>query len=136
MCIRDRFEVFRFFNSNVSEDLLEKSWSPSNPDGEYPLINEDVIFSENPTDFYVEDGSYLRMRTLQLGYTLNNDILSRVGLGSARIYLQGQNLLTITGYSGIDPALDSFDRGDQQRGIDRGNYPQSKIIQFGINASF
>ena len=130
------FEVFRFFNSNVSEDLLEKSWSPSNPDGEYPLINEDDIFSENPTDFYVEDGSYLRMRTLQLGYTLNNDILSRVGLGSARIYLQGQNLLTITGYSGIDPALDSFDRGDQQRGIDRGNYPQSKIIQFGINASF
>lgn len=130
------FEVFRFFNSNVREDIIENSWSPSNLDGEYPLINEDDIFSENSTDFYVEDGSYLRMRTLQLGYTLGEDLLSKVGLGSARIYLQGQNLLTLTGYSGIDPALSSFNRGDQRRGFDYGNYPQSKMIQFGINASF
>lgn len=130
------FEVFRFFNSNVREDLLENSWSPSNPDGEYPLINEDDIFSENSTDFYVEDGSYLRMRTLQVGYTLGSDILDKVGIGSARIYVQGQNLLTLTGYSGIDPALASFRRGDQRRGFDYGNYPQSKMIQVGVNASF
>ena len=130
------FEVFRFFNTNVRKDVLDRAWSPSNPDGDYPQINEDDIFSENSTDFYVEDGSYLRMRTLQLGYTLNNDLLNKIGLGSARIYLQGQNLLTFTPYSGIDPALSSFRRGDQRRGFDYGNYPQSKIIQFGINASF
>lgn len=130
------FEVFRFFNANVRKDVLENSWSPSNLDGEYPLINEDDIFSENSTDFYVEDGSYLRMRTLQLGYTIGDDLLQKAGIGSARIYLQGQNLLTLTGYSGIDPALSSFRRGDQRRGFDYGNYPQSKMIQVGINASF
>ncbi len=138
------FEVFRFFNANVRKDVLENSWSPSNPDGIYPLINEDDIFSENSTDFYVEDGSYLRMTTLQLGYTLNRDALNKIGLGSARIYLQGQNLLTITGYSGIDPTLSSFNiannnginASDQRMGFDFGNYPSSKIIQVGINASF
>lgn len=130
------FEVFRFFNANVRQDVLDRSWSPSNTGGDFPLINEDDIFSENSTDFYVEDGSYLRMRTLQIGYTLPNDILSRAGLGSARIYLQGQNLLTFTGYEGIDPALSSFSRGDQRRGFDYGNYPQSKIIQLGVNLSF
>lgn len=130
------FEVFRFFNSNVRTDLAENSWSPSNLDGIYPLINEDDIFSENSTDFYVEDGSYLRMRTIQLGYTLGGDMLEKAGIGSARVYLQGQNLLTITGYSGIDPALSSFSRGDQRRGFDYGNYPSSKMIQAGLNVSF
>jgi len=139
------FEVFRFFNANVREDLLDRSFDPvTNPDGDYPLINEDDIFSENSTDFYVEDGSYLRLRTLQIGYALPADILNKIGIGSARIYLQGQNLLTFTDYSGIDPALSSFGLGDnnginqsdQRMGFDFGNYPQSKIIQFGINASF
>lgn len=133
------FEVFRFFNSNVRSDVLEKSWSPSNTGGVYPLINEDDIFSENSTDFYVEDGSYIRMRTLQIGYTLPNTIADKIGLSNTRIYLQGQNLLTITGYEGIDPALSSFNSngsGDQLMGMDFGNYPQSKIIQFGINANF
>jgi len=133
------FEVFRFFNSNVRKDVLDRSWSPSNPGGDYPLINEDDIFSENSTDFYVEDGSYLRLRTLQVGYTFPKNIADKIGLGNTRIYLQGQNLLTITGYSGIDPALSSFNSngsGDQLMGMDFGNYPSSKIIQFGINASF
>ena len=133
------FEVFRFFNTNVRKDVLDRAWSPSNPDGDYPQINESDIFSENSTDFYVEDGSFLRMKTLQIGYTLPKEILGKVGLGSARIYLQGQNLLTFTPYSGIDPTLSSFNdngRGDQRMGFDFGNYPASKIIQFGINASF
>ncbi|MEL6924196.1 MAG: hypothetical protein AAFO94_09120, partial [Bacteroidota bacterium] len=131
------FEVFRFFNTNVRKDLLDRAFDPdTNPNGDIPLINEDDIFSENSTDFYVEDGSYARMRTLQLGYTLNSELCQKIGLENARIYLQGQNLLTFTKYSGIDPALSSFRRGDQRRGFDYGNYPQSKIIQFGISAGF
>ena len=124
---------------------MDRSFDPvTNPDGDYPLINEDDIFSENSTDFYIEDGSYLRLRTLQIGYTLPADILGKIGLGNTRIYLQGQNLLTITDYSGIDPALSSFglnnnngiNASDQRMGFDFGNYPQSRIIQFGINAAF
>ena len=79
------------------------------------------------------------MRTLQVGYTVPNTIADKLGLSNTRIYLQGQNLLTITGYSGIDPALSSFNSnggGDQIAGMDFGNYPSSKIIQFGINANF
>ncbi len=131
------FEVFRFFNTNVRKDVLERAFDPvNNPDGDYPMISEDDIYSENSTSFYVEDGSYLRLRTLQIGYTIPNDVLDNIGMENVRVYLQGQNLLTVTGYSGIDPALSSFETGDQRRGFDYGNYPSSKIIQFGINASF
>ena len=135
------FEVFRFFNTNVRKDVLDRAFDPvTNPDGDFPMINENDIFSENSTDFYVEDGTYLRAKTIQIGYTLSNDALSGIGLGSARIYVQGQNLLTLTGYEGIDPALSSFglngNRSDQRMGFDFGNYPQSKIIQFGVSASF
>ena len=106
------FEVFRFFNTNVGKDVLERAFDPvNNPDGDYPMINEDDIYSENSTSFYVEDGSYLRLRTIQVGYTLPSDLLESVGFSNVRLYLQGQNLLTFTGYSGIDPALSSFETG-------------------------
>lgn len=135
------FEVFRFFNSNVSDQLLDRAFHPqTNPDGDWPMISETDIFSENSTDFYVEDGSFLRMTTLQLGYTLPSSIGSDIGIGSLRFYIQGQNLLTITGYEGIDPSLSSFgvggNRSDQAAGFDFGNYPASKVVMFGVNASF
>ena len=134
------FEVFRFFNSNVSDQILDRAFHPTlNPDGDWPMTSEADIFSEKSTDFYVEDGSYLRMTTLQLGYTLPKNITDDIGMGSLRIYIQGQNLLTISGYEGIDPALSSFGVGgnsDQRAGFDFGNYPTSKVIMFGVNASF
>ena len=136
------FEVFRFFNANVRKDVLDRAFDPvTNPDGDYPLINEADIFSENSTSFYVEDGSYLRAKTIQIGYTLPLDVASNLGIGATRVYIQAQNLFTLTGYSGIDPALSSFNiadggQSDQRMGFDFGNYPQSKIIQLGISASF
>lgn len=134
------FEVFRFFNSNVSDELLDRAFDPStNPDGDWPMINENDIFSENSTDFYVEDGSFLRAKTIQVGYNVPVSSLQGLGIGSLRVYIQGQNLFTFTGYEGIDPTLSNFNtRGnsDQRGGFDYGNYPTSKIVMFGINASF
>ncbi len=134
------FEVFRFFNSNVSDQLLDRAFHPTdNPDGDWPIIDEGDTFSERSTDFYVENGSYIRMRTLQLGYTIPASSLGSSGIGSLRVYVQGQNLLTFTGYEGIDPELSSFGvngNSDQNAGFDFGNYPSSKVIMFGVNASF
>jgi hypothetical protein len=79
------------------------------------------------------------MRNLQIGY----NIPSQNWFSNMRVYVQGQNLFTITGYSGYDPALPSIDnsgssgnRSDQAQGIDRGSYPASRIFSIGVNASF
>ncbi len=132
------FDVFGLFNSNVRKDLLTESFSASNPGGTYPLLDVDDTFSQVPSSFYVEDASYLRLKTMQIGYTF-----PKVGktFSSLRIYVQGQNLFTLTGYSGLDPAPSNFGvqdgiNGDQWNGYDFGNYPANKIFMFGVNAAF
>jgi hypothetical protein len=90
----------------------------------------------------VEDGSYVRLRTLQLSYTLPPAIVRWIP--AARIYLQAENLFTFTGYSGLDPSLpvpaattfDGRDIRDESRGIDQGVYPSSKVITIGISTTF
>ncbi|MBK9492269.1 MAG: TonB-dependent receptor [Haliscomenobacter sp.] len=132
------FDVFGLFNSNVRKDLLTESFSATNPNGTYPLLDVDDTFSQVPSSFYVEDASYVRLKTLQIGYTF-----PKMGktFSSLRIYVQGQNLFTLTGYSGLDPAPSNFGvqdgiNGDQWNGYDFGNYPANKIFMFGVNAAF
>ncbi|MEO0469060.1 MAG: TonB-dependent receptor [Bacteroidota bacterium] len=131
------FEVFRFFNTNVRTEVLDRSFHPTNnPDGDFPILDENDTFSEQPNTFYIEDGSYLRLRNLQIGYTLPAATTSSIGLSRLRVYLQAQNLLTITNYSGIDPALSSFETGDLQIGYDFGNFPAAQIYSIGVNVGF
>jgi len=132
--------VFREFSSNVRKDLLENSWSPTNPNAKYPIIDQNDIYSSAPSSFYVADGSYTRLRNMQIGYTLPN---AARYLPGARVYLQGDNLFTKTNYDGLDPALPAAnqtgaagDIRDQYMGIDRGSYPSSRIISIGITTSF
>ncbi|MEL6650449.1 MAG: hypothetical protein AAFQ87_06525, partial [Bacteroidota bacterium] len=131
------FEVFRFFNTNVREEVLTDAFHPTrNPEGTLPIMDENDVFSERPNSFYVEDASYIRAKQMQLGYTLPTELGSRLGMTNVRIYIQGQNLFTITNYSGIDPALSNFGvRGnsDQWNGNDFGNYPSSKVFMAGIS---
>lgn len=133
------FESFRFFNTNVRKDVVTESFHPvNNPDGTLPMIDENDVFSERPSSFYVEDGSYIRVKQAQIGYTISSEMASKIGVGNTRIYLQAQNLFTLTNYTGIDPALSSFGtRGnaDQWAGNDFGNYPGSKIFMAGISLS-
>ena len=86
------------------------------------------------TDRWLESGSYLRVRNLELSYTLPKNILSKVSFNNARIYISGQNLLTITKYKGLDPDVQGT--GIISRGFDAGNWPSSRIISFGIQADF
>ena len=134
------FEVFRFFNTNIRKETLERSFHPTlNPNGDFPILDENDVFSERPNSFYVEDASYLRAKNIQIGYTFPAGKLKKYGLNKLRVYLSGQNAFTLTKYSGIDPALSSFNtRGntDQWAGNDFGNYPTSRTFMFGVNVGF
>jgi TonB-linked SusC/RagA family outer membrane protein len=93
------------------------------------------------SDRYVEDGSYVRLKTIQLGYSLPKSFVERIGLAKFRIYVGAQNLFTITRYKGLDPEIGQGEDGNSANrfldiGIDRGTYPQARTIVTGINLSF
>ena len=134
------FYIFRDFSTNVRDDLLENSWRPDNLDAKYPRLDVNDTFSKQISSYYVEDGSYVRLRNVQVGYTLPAG--TRLLAGS-RIYLQGENLFTITGYDGLDPSLPpplftgpAGDIRDQFRGVDQGVYPTSRTFSIGIVTEF
>jgi len=81
------------------------------------------------SDFYVEDGSYIRLKNIQLGYTLDPEITKRIWIGKFRIFICAQNLLTFTNYSGLDPEVGGW-------GIDCGIYPQPRTYLAGVNLEF
>ncbi|MDB9732541.1 TonB-dependent receptor [Polaribacter sp.] len=85
----------------------------------------------NPSDFYLEDGDYLRLKTIQIGYSLPDSILDKLGIDKLRVYYTAENLLTFTKYSGYDPEI-----GGGIFGVDRGYYPQAVTNQLGINLQF
>jgi TonB-linked SusC/RagA family outer membrane protein len=84
---------------------------------------------------WLEDGSYLRLKNINMGYTLPSDIADRAGVKNMRIYVQGSNLLTFTGYKGFDPEVNQNARNPLVAGSDFGTLPQSRTIMFGINLS-
>ncbi|HEX2719247.1 MAG TPA: SusC/RagA family TonB-linked outer membrane protein [Gemmatimonadaceae bacterium] len=139
-----QYYVFRNFSTTVRKDLLANSWTPTRQNAKYPRVDYTDTYSSQLSDFYVEDGSYVRMRSLQIGYTIgsNTPWISRALTGT-RVYLQGDNLFTITGYDGLDPALPvvartgaAGDVRDQFRGVDVGTYPSNRIFSIGVTTSF
>jgi TonB-linked SusC/RagA family outer membrane protein len=95
--------------------------------------NSNYAFS----DRYVEDGSYLRIQNISLGYTLPRQWLSKVGVQNLKVYANLQNVYTFTKYSGYDPEVGiSYSDGNQLTGIDNGRYPSPRIYTFGINLTF
>jgi TonB-linked SusC/RagA family outer membrane protein len=136
------FYVFREFDTNVRSDLLANSWTLQNLNAKYPRIDKNDLYSHALSSFYVESGTYVRLRNLQLGYTLPSTMSRWMPVGT-RAYIQGENLWTQTDYPGLDPALPAAnvtgaagDIRDQYLGIDRGSYPSNKIVSIGIVTSF
>ena len=123
------------FQGQKSTDLLNNSWTPSNTGASTPKASNKSNFSTNTVSnsYYIEDGSYLRLKNLQVGYTFPNSILGNV-FSNARIYVQGINLLTFTKYGGLDPELASFN--DTFMGVDSGNLPATKQFLIGVNLGF
>lgn len=134
-------DVFRSYerqdvvNNNYSAEWKDR-WSETNQGGSYPRVTlNDPNNNTRPSDFYVEDASFVRLRNVQLGYSVPSSLLSHVKMSSARIYVSADNLLTITGYSGFDPEIGTSG-WILDTGIDKGFYPQMKTISAGINLSF
>ncbi len=118
-------------------------WTPDNMHNniEFPrAIFEDPNGNGRASQRWVEDGSFLRLQNLTIGYSLPANLLDRVGIASLRVFAQGQNLFTATGYSGLDPMLgDDGDEVDNDglfsRGFDAGGWPHPRIFQAGIELS-
>ena len=126
-------------DSNALVDVLN-SWTPENTDTDIPRA---AIRGRERSSRFVEDGSFVRLKNIALGYTLPTGLLSKAGIGSARVSISAQNLLTFTGYSGLDPEVSFFGSGGESRGDDNiiighdfGNYPNLRSITFGLNLKF
>ncbi len=124
------------FQGQKSTDLLLRSWTPERPGATVPKASNKSNFSTNTqaSSYFIEDGSYLRLRNLQLGYNVPANLLSNIGLTTARVYLQGVNLFTITDYTGQDPELS--DANDLFPGVDEFNNPNVKQFLIGVNIGF
>ncbi|BDD00825.1 SusC/RagA family TonB-linked outer membrane protein (plasmid) [Persicobacter psychrovividus] len=96
------------------------------PNQNYTRINDMV---------HVEDGSYLRLKNMQIGYVLPEHIAAKIGAERVRVYISGQNLLTFTKYTGFDPEVGQMSSWRNQ-GLDIGNYPQARTYLLGVNVSF
>lgn len=125
-----------FDSKNQSVDVLRR-WTPDNRNTDIPRAvgggNVDNV--RNSTRF-VEDGSYVRLKSVTLTYNINEERLKRIGLQKLAVYATGQNLLTFTNYSGFDPEVNAFGRSATELGIDYGTYPQARTVIVGLNVEF
>lgn len=127
--------AYSFNGAALGKDALYNSWSPSNPGGTTPMLENSATasnFSTNLTanSYYMEDGSYLRNRNMQIGYNFPSALAGKVGLERLKIYVQATNLFTFTKYKGLDPGVSGV---DTNFGIDYGNYPVVKNFLFGLS---
>jgi TonB-linked SusC/RagA family outer membrane protein len=123
------------FGLNMTRDVYLSNWTPSNPNAKYPIISR--INSYNFSDRLVEDGSYIRLRDIQLSYNVPVKDFKLNWLRSAQVFASGQNLLTLTKYSWWDPEVNSLGSGNSlQQGVDWYTYPTAKTVTFGLRLGF
>ncbi|RAJ94303.1 TonB-linked SusC/RagA family outer membrane protein [Larkinella arboricola] len=131
---------FNTFQGNRSKRMLYDSWRPGKTDAILPELRSTDATSAQISTYFLEKGSYLRMKNIQLSYTLPVTLQQKLGLGSTQIYVQGQNLLTFTKYSGLDPEINLRRSGDNNQdthlGVDEGAYPVAKTMLVGLRLSF
>ncbi|WP_373512499.1 SusC/RagA family TonB-linked outer membrane protein [Persicitalea sp.] len=129
--------MLRLFNA--STDVLN-AWTPQNTDTDVPrAVSGDPNNNSRTSDRFLEDGSYLRLKNLSIGYTVPADKISKLTgnvLSKARIYVSSQNLLTFTKYTGYDPEVSSKYGNLLTNGIDYGQYPQARTLMVGVNLGF
>lgn len=112
-------------------------WSPDNVNAKNPrptfgTDNHNIEIS----DRFIEKGDYARLQNVTIGYTLSSDFAAKLKLTRFRIYVSGQNLYTLTNYSGYDPEIGSFNQDVLLTGVDNGRYPSPRVFTFGVNLDF
>lgn len=140
------YYLYNASNGNVYADIREKHWSgqlasgreffPLNLNASVPdLRNNDEARNFRASDFFIQDGSYLRLKELRLTYTFPKSILNKLKLSNLALSLTAYNLLTFTGYDGFDPEVGKVigtESDNLSMGVDQGNYPQARSFTFGI----
>jgi TonB-dependent starch-binding outer membrane protein SusC len=123
---------------NVSVEYFENYWRPDRPSNKYARAShsDENTLNNVPSSAWVEDGSFLRLKNLTVGYTLPAHLLNRFHLSRVRFYVSSQNLFTITKYSGMDPEIGMQGANATQNGIDNGTYPASRFFTLGLNLTF
>jgi hypothetical protein len=120
------------FNNNSTE-ILGRWQSAANPgDGWTPRLRDDretFINLNQASTRFVEDGDYIKLDNVTLGYNLPRTVLEKIGVEKFRLFVQGQNLLIITDYKGLDPEMEIT-------GIDLNGTPRSRIFTLGLNVGF
>ncbi len=121
---------------NALEEAYTKAWTKEGDHAKYPRItNSDTNNNMRNSSFYVEDGSYLRLQNMQIGYTIPEVLCRKTKLfSSCRVYISGQNIFTLTKYSGLDPELGINSPLDM--GVDNTHYPTSRTFTVGVNMQF
>ena len=133
-----------FASGNTTQRAFDERWQNPGDVTEYPKINYDQTNNDfnQPHNGWIEDGSYLRLKTLTLGYNLGAKALERLKMKRARVYISTNNLLTFTNYTGMDPEVDHYQgvfsggNAGLLKGYDYGDYPQAKSFVLGLNITF
>ncbi len=111
-------------------------WSPSNTNASYPRAIAQDVGNNDISSFYVEKGSFTRIRIIELGYSLSSKILQKLNISQVRVYGNVQNPFTFTKYSGADPEVGSGNGSNLAAGIDNFIYPVARTFSIGLNAKF
>lgn len=120
--------------NNQSSKVLDR-WTTTNPSQTIPRANA-AGGSRILSSFQIEDGSYLRVKNISLGYNLPKVWLDKLTVNSIKVYLTAQNWFTLTKYSGYDPEVNRFGSSSLSQGIDYGGYPSAKTVLVGLNVKF
>ncbi len=119
----------------MHEDVLD-SWTETNTDTEIPRFVYGDERNLQASDVWLEDASYLRIKLLEIGYTIPKNLTSSWGIDGLRVYVAAENLLTITGYSGYDPSISTYEGGNIfDRGADRSPFPLGRKFLTGIQVN-
>ena len=129
---------------NVTQRVYDERWRGEGTSNTMPRVSfKGASNNKYPSSRFLEDGSYVRLKNLQLGYTIPEKIVSRLHIKSLRFYVTGQNLWTLTNYTGLDPEMHISDNvkrdtygGDVAAGIDWGTYPSARSYIIGLNLNF
>ncbi|WP_353121448.1 SusC/RagA family TonB-linked outer membrane protein [Dysgonomonas capnocytophagoides] len=119
-------------SSNMPSWILNR-WTGEGTSNKYPRYVQGDNVNWQSSDLYIYDGSYLRLKNMQLGYTLPGNLTRKYFVSSLRLFVAAENLLTITKYHGFDPEISS---GGTSLGVDRGVYPQARVFTVGVNLAF
>lgn len=118
---------------NAPKDILTTFWDGPGSTNKNFAIDADSRMNLEMSDWYVEKGSYVRLKNLQIGYTIPAALTKKITINNLRVFVAAQNLFTITGYSGLDPEIGELYDNPQYKGCDMGFYPQARTFMVGLS---